>query len=190
MTDTARSELPAEFPAPPAPPLPHACPRCGDICRPDVLRLRCFVCDCGHHHRMPAATWAALLADPGTWHERWSDLAGRDWLGWSAPTPYGEVLAAARRSGRDASRKVAAAGQLRLTAPDLLRLGLIDAIVSEPAGGAQADRDGAARCVEAAAAATFDELGAMSAGDLVRARLRRFRYIDRRACGDVLPPEP
>src|SRR6476469_293862 len=36
---------------------------------------------------------------------------------------------------RDANRKVEAAEALKLTSPDLLRLGLVDEIVSEPAGG-------------------------------------------------------
>src|SRR3972149_931877 len=40
---------------------------------------------------------------------------------------------------RDANRKMEAAEALKITAPDLLALGLIDAIVPEPAGGAHTD---------------------------------------------------
>ena len=40
---------------------------------------------------------------------------------------------------RDASRKVEAAEALKITAPDLLRLGIIDEIVKEPVGGAHTD---------------------------------------------------
>ncbi|MGQ0734303.1 MAG: acetyl-CoA carboxylase carboxyltransferase subunit alpha [Acidobacteriota bacterium] len=40
---------------------------------------------------------------------------------------------------RDAARKIEAAAALKLTAPDLLKLGVIDEIVPEPVGGAHAD---------------------------------------------------
>jgi acetyl-CoA carboxylase carboxyl transferase subunit alpha len=46
---------------------------------------------------------------------------------------------------KDASQKERAAEALKLTARDLLQLGVIDEIVPEPAGGAHADPDAAAR---------------------------------------------
>ena len=46
---------------------------------------------------------------------------------------------------RDSGKAEQAAAALKLTAPDLLHLGIIDGIVPEPAGGAQNDPDGAAR---------------------------------------------
>ena len=42
---------------------------------------------------------------------------------------------------RDANRKVEAAAALKITAPDLLALGLIDGIIPEPPGGAHNDHD-------------------------------------------------
>ena len=45
---------------------------------------------------------------------------------------------------RDASLRERAAESLRLTAPDLLALGVVDEIIPEPAGGAHADPDAAA----------------------------------------------
>ena len=42
---------------------------------------------------------------------------------------------------RDAKRKVDAANALKLTAPDLLRLGIIDTIVPEPTGGAHMNHE-------------------------------------------------
>jgi acetyl-CoA carboxylase carboxyl transferase beta subunit len=98
VTDAARFEVPGAG-AGQAPPLPPACPGCGEPSRPEVLRLQSFVCGCGHHYRLPALTWAALLADPGSWRERWAELAGRDWLGWPAPKPYADTLEDARRRG-------------------------------------------------------------------------------------------
>ena len=46
---------------------------------------------------------------------------------------------------RDAQRKVEAAEALKITAPDLLALGLIDEIVKEPIGGAHLDYDAGGR---------------------------------------------
>ena len=51
---------------------------------------------------------------------------------------------------RDSGRKVEAAEALKLTAPDLLALGVIDEIVKEPIGGAHTDPDAAARLLDEA----------------------------------------
>ncbi len=51
---------------------------------------------------------------------------------------------------RDANRKVEAAAALKITARDLLELGLIDAIVPEPSGGAHNDFDKATGLVDQA----------------------------------------
>src|SRR5258707_4455330 len=45
---------------------------------------------------------------------------------------------------RDSARAPAAAAALKMTAPDLQALGLVDGIVPEPSGGAHNDPDGAA----------------------------------------------
>jgi acetyl-CoA carboxylase carboxyl transferase subunit alpha len=49
---------------------------------------------------------------------------------------------------RDASRKIEAAEALKLTAPDLVRLGIIDEIVTEPVGGAHTNPDAAATLLD------------------------------------------
>ena len=46
---------------------------------------------------------------------------------------------------RDAAKKVEAAEALKLTAPDLLKAGIIDEIIPEPIGGAHTDPDGGRR---------------------------------------------
>ena len=51
---------------------------------------------------------------------------------------------------RDPSKKVEAASALKLTAPDLLKAGIIDEIISEPVGGAHTDPAGAALAVDEA----------------------------------------
>ena len=49
---------------------------------------------------------------------------------------------------RDPAKKVEAAAALKLTAPDLLKAGIIDEIVPEPIGGAHTDPAAAARLVD------------------------------------------
>jgi acetyl-CoA carboxylase carboxyl transferase subunit alpha len=79
---------------------------------------------------------------------------------------------------KDAAKADEAAARMRMTAPDLLRLGVVDAIVEEPAGGAHQDHDEAARFVEAAIARTLGELEASGGPEeLVEARYRRFRAM-------------
>jgi acetyl-CoA carboxylase carboxyl transferase subunit alpha len=79
---------------------------------------------------------------------------------------------------KDAAKADEAAARMKMTAPDLLRLGVVDRVVEEPTGGAHQDHDGAARLVEAAIVHALGELDALDGGDeLVDARYRRFRAI-------------
>lgn len=66
---------------------------------------------------------------------------------------------------------------MRITAPDLLRLGVIDAVVSEPVGGAHRDWEGAAGSVRAALRDHIWQLKSKSADDLVRERYEKFRRM-------------
>src|SRR2546428_4339098 len=59
---------------------------------------------------------------------------------------------------RDASKKVEAAAALKLTAPDLLKAGIIDEIVPEPVGGAHTDRAAAAALVDTMLARVLAEV--------------------------------
>jgi acetyl-CoA carboxylase carboxyl transferase subunit beta len=67
-----------------------------------------------------------------------------------------------------------AADALRLTAPHLLRLGIVDGVVREPAGGAQADHAAAAEQLRAAVEAALGELP-IDPHQLRRDRYRRYR---------------
>ncbi len=80
---------------------------------------------------------------------------------------------------RDAGRKVEAAEALKITAPDLLGLGLIDAIVPEPRGGAHTDADGAARFVDEALARALANLAAEPAEERPARRYEKFRQMGR-----------
>jgi len=77
----------------------------------------------------------------------------------------------------DAAKAPDAAELMRITAPDLLRLGVIDAIVSEPPGGAHRDWDGAAANVRAALRAHLDDLRGKTPEQLVTERYEKFRKI-------------
>jgi acetyl-CoA carboxylase carboxyl transferase subunit alpha len=78
---------------------------------------------------------------------------------------------------RDIARKVDAAEALKLTAPDLKRLGLVDEIIPEPAGGAQNDYGLAADAAAAALRRHLGELERVSVDRLVEARYARYRQI-------------
>jgi acetyl-CoA carboxylase carboxyl transferase subunit alpha len=77
----------------------------------------------------------------------------------------------------DASRAKDAAEVLRITAPDLLKLGLIDGIVPEPPGGAHRNWPAAARAIQQAVAAALAELVPMSPDELVQQRYTKFRRM-------------
>src|SRR5262245_24250977 len=81
---------------------------------------------------------------------------------------------------RDAARKVEAAEALRLTAPDLLRLGIIDEIVPEPTGGAQTNHERASTLLDTAL-----ERALISVWDQDSASRTEARYQKFRAMGDV-----
>ena len=78
---------------------------------------------------------------------------------------------------RDALKGELAANALRLTAPDLMQLGLIDTIVPEPPGGAQENADLAAQNLRFELMRVLDELSKMSAQELVEDRYARFRRM-------------
>ena len=68
--------------------LPTNCPGCGVSLDPEALRKRAYVCECGHHFRLGADAWIVLVADRGSWKERWGDVRSHDLLNWKVPKPY------------------------------------------------------------------------------------------------------
>jgi acetyl-CoA carboxylase carboxyl transferase subunit alpha len=78
---------------------------------------------------------------------------------------------------RDANKKVEASDALKLTAPDLLTLGIIDEIVSEPAGGAHADPAHASELLDVALDRALTEVGAMDVPMRLEARYQKFRKM-------------
>jgi acetyl-CoA carboxylase carboxyl transferase subunit alpha len=76
---------------------------------------------------------------------------------------------------RDQERKADAAEALKITAPELLRLGVIDEIIPEPPGGAQADHEETFRAVGDRLDAHLRKLERRAPDELLRARHDRFR---------------
>jgi acetyl-CoA carboxylase carboxyl transferase subunit alpha len=78
---------------------------------------------------------------------------------------------------RDASKRALAAEALRTNSENVLRLGCVDAVVPEPAGGAQANPEQAATILGGVLQHHFEELKKFSTDELVQNRLSRFRNI-------------
>ncbi|HLY20101.1 MAG TPA: acetyl-CoA carboxylase carboxyltransferase subunit alpha [Bryobacteraceae bacterium] len=78
---------------------------------------------------------------------------------------------------RDSTKAELAAAALKLTAVELLRLGLIDAVVNEPPGGAQEDAEAAARALSDTLVAELDGLARLSPNQLVEQRYAKFRHM-------------
>jgi acetyl-CoA carboxylase carboxyl transferase subunit alpha len=80
---------------------------------------------------------------------------------------------------RDQAKKVEAADALKLTAPDLLKAGLIDEIVPEPPGGAHANPAAAARLVDAVLGRVLAEVSAEDSETRLVRRYEKFRAMGR-----------
>jgi acetyl-CoA carboxylase carboxyl transferase subunit alpha len=70
-----------------------------------------------------------------------------------------------------------AASRLRITAPNLLELGIVDMIVDEPPGGAHQDHDVAAKLLDKALFTQLSALGELGEAELRDDRYQRFRRI-------------
>ena len=77
----------------------------------------------------------------------------------------------------DAAKAPEAAGLMRVTAPELLHLGVIDGIIPEPVGGAHRDWEQAATNLRAALRDQLRRLRGRSGAALVEERYERFRRI-------------
>jgi acetyl-CoA carboxylase carboxyl transferase subunit alpha len=78
---------------------------------------------------------------------------------------------------RDSSRAPAAAAALKMTASDLLALGLIDGIVPEPGEGAHSDPDQAAESLRLTLRSALAELSVRTPQQLIEDRYDKFRRM-------------
>ncbi len=91
---------------------------------------------------------------------------------------------------RDAALAERAAAALKLTAQDLLRLGLIDGVIPEPPEGAHADYDQAAAFLRETLLQALDELARLSPEELVEQRYEKFRKMGNFFTEEPLPDWP
>jgi acetyl-CoA carboxylase carboxyl transferase subunit alpha len=78
---------------------------------------------------------------------------------------------------KDQERKAEAAEAMRISAPDLRELGVIDEIIEEPLGGAHTDREETARRVGDAVERVLRQLSRKSVDQLLEERYQRFRRL-------------
>jgi acetyl-CoA carboxylase carboxyl transferase subunit alpha len=80
---------------------------------------------------------------------------------------------------RDAAKAPVAAEALKITGPDLLKLGIVDRVLNEPSGGNHWAPLQAAETLKAALADALAELGALSEQELLDQRYAKFRRMGR-----------
>jgi len=78
---------------------------------------------------------------------------------------------------RDAARAPRAAAALKLTAKDLRDFGVIDGIIAEPGGGAQADPEQAAESLRNTLREALAELCGLDSRTLIDQRYEKFRHM-------------
>jgi acetyl-CoA carboxylase carboxyl transferase subunit alpha len=90
-----------------------------------------------------------------------------------APEACGSIM------WRDAGKRAQAAAALKITSEDVSRLGCVDDVVPEPAGGAQNDPAASAAMLDEKLAWHLSELQAMPVEERIARRLAKFREIAR-----------
>jgi acetyl-CoA carboxylase carboxyl transferase subunit alpha len=78
------------------------------------------------------------------------------------------------KDGKSQETRERAATSLRITAPDLFELRVIDEIIPEPAGGGHADHEATAAAVQQTLLKQLDELRRLKPDKLVRRRREKF----------------
>ncbi len=79
----------------------------------------------------------------------------------------------------DASQKERAAEALKLTAPDLLELGLVDEVIPEPPGGAHSDPERTIEALGEAVRRHVEELAKIGSKRLVKPRAKKYMEMGR-----------
>ena len=90
---------------------------------------------------------------------------------------------------KDALAAPRAAAALKMSAPSLLRLGIVDSVVLEPEAGAHTDQLTTAENLKTAIVTELRALLALSTDDLLAQRYERFRVFGRPGAQPVLPSE-
>jgi acetyl-CoA carboxylase carboxyl transferase subunit alpha len=91
---------------------------------------------------------------------------------------------------KDQKKVETAAREMKMTAPDLLDLGIADAVIQEPAGGAHRDPDAAADAVGEAIGRELLAVSALPPDQRLEARYQKFRRMGSFLEGGGGPPQP
>ena len=78
---------------------------------------------------------------------------------------------------KDQSRKAEAAEAMKIAAPDLLAMGVVDEVIKEPMGGAHSDPEMAIKSVGLALKRGLEEVRGLDASQIVADRYSRFRAL-------------
>ena len=78
---------------------------------------------------------------------------------------------------RDANKKIEAANALKITAPDMVALGLVDDIIPEPPGGAHNEYDTATALIDQALSTALARSSVMTVAERLEARYQKFRRM-------------
>ena len=76
---------------------------------------------------------------------------------------------------KNGSKAPEAAAVLKLTAPDLLKMGIIDEVIPEPLGGAHTDSERMGQTLKETIKKNLQELNALKKEELVKLRYKKFR---------------
>src|SRR6185436_8020238 len=86
---------------------------------------------------------------------------------------------------KDSSQAARAAEELRLTAPDLHREGIVDQVVDEPEGGAQTSHDEAARLLDSVLCAKLAESATSKVEERLTRRYEKLRQLGKWGISDA-----
>ena len=78
---------------------------------------------------------------------------------------------------RDPAKKIEAATALKITAPDLVALGLVDGIIPEPPGGAHNDYETATALIDQALSAALADVAVLTVAERLDQRYAKFRRM-------------
>jgi acetyl-CoA carboxylase carboxyl transferase subunit alpha len=89
---------------------------------------------------------------------------------------------------KDSSQAARAAEELRLTAPDLKKEGIVDEVVDEPKGGAQTSHDEAARLLDITLCERLAESSTLSTEERLSRRYQKLRQLGKWGTSDGTAP--
>jgi acetyl-CoA carboxylase carboxyl transferase subunit alpha len=80
---------------------------------------------------------------------------------------------------RDTTKAQEAATNMKITAQDMIRFGVVDAVITEPTGGAHRDPKAAIAATGEAVAAAFTDMKALSRQAVLKERREKFLNMGR-----------